>query len=132
MKHLAWLIALAVSLLAAPAWGHLGDKETCWIGYTEYRANLPGGRHANQATMRAFMVRADGTKRRPLAEELTRKADNWTQFGNWSPDGKLAILYHGSNSPENAALEEKHRGFRIAGRTSDCCLLDLASGELTN
>src|SRR5690349_16323449 len=34
------------------------------IGYTEFRTDLPGGRHANVVTRRAVVVRADGTGRR--------------------------------------------------------------------
>jgi hypothetical protein len=48
------------------------------IGYTEFRTNLPGGRHANVTTMRACLVNADGTGRHALAEELTRDPDTWT------------------------------------------------------
>src|SRR5439155_8271163 len=40
------------------------------IGYTEFHTDPPGGRHANVATMRAVVVRADGTGRRVLAGEL--------------------------------------------------------------
>src|SRR5262249_39141003 len=62
------------------------------IGYSELRTNLPGGRHVNVKTMRAVVVKADGTGRRVLAEELTREAGSWTQFTGWSPDGKAAIF----------------------------------------
>src|SRR5262249_27230581 len=62
------------------------------IGYTEYRTDLPGGRHANIKTRRAVVVKADGTGRRVLAEELTREAGYSTEFGGWSPDGKAARL----------------------------------------
>ena len=31
------------------------------IGYTELSTNLPGGRHANVVTMRAVVVKADGS-----------------------------------------------------------------------
>src|SRR5262245_18748365 len=44
------------------------------IGYTEFRTDLPGGRHANVKTRRAVVVKADGRGRRVLAEELTREA----------------------------------------------------------
>jgi TolB protein len=105
---------------------------TGWIGYTEYRADLPGGRHPNQASMRAFMVQADGTRRRALGEELTGKPDTWTQFAGWSPDGRLAIFYSCANKPDNAALEEKQQTFRFEGRSSDCYFFDLAIAQLTN
>src|SRR3954449_11228387 len=65
------------------------------IGYTELRTDLPGGRYVNVWTMRATVVKADGTGRRVLAEELTREKGYWTQFYGWSPDGKTAILLRG-------------------------------------
>jgi TolB protein len=34
------------------------------IGYTELRTDLPGGRFVNVATMRAVVIKADGTGRR--------------------------------------------------------------------
>src|SRR5215831_11305230 len=83
------------------------------IGYTELRTNLPGGRHANVRTMRAAVVKADGSGRRLLAEELARPPDTWSQFGGWSPDGRTAILARGWQSPQNARWEEEHRTFRF-------------------
>src|SRR5262249_7798431 len=62
------------------------------IGYTEFRTDLPGGRYVSEATMRAVLVKADGTGRRVLAEELTREKGSWTQLVGWSPDGKAARL----------------------------------------
>lgn len=103
-----------------------------WIGYTELRTNLPGGRHANEATKRACMVQADGSKRRVLGLELTDKPDSWTQFSGWSPDGKLAILLRASNPSDNAALEEKQSDFRMERRTCDGYLFNLATEKLTN
>ena len=50
------------------------------IGYTEFRTDLPGGRYVNVATRRAVVVKADGTGRRVLAEELTREAGASTQL----------------------------------------------------
>lgn len=82
------------------------------IGYTEFRTDLPGGRHANVGTMRAVVVRADGIGRLVLAEELTREPDTWTQFAGWSPDGRQAIVGRGWESPENARCEEEHKQFR--------------------
>ena len=104
------------------------------IGYTELRTNLPGGRHANVRTMRAAVVRADGTGRRFLAEELAKEPDNSTQFAGWSPDGKTAIIGAGWQSPENAKWEEENKRFRMdEGQWKlDSHLLDLASGKLTN
>jgi Tol biopolymer transport system component len=104
------------------------------IGYTELHTNLPGGRHGNVTTMRAVMVKADGTGRRVLAEELTREKHSWTQFSGWSPDGKTAILGRGWESAENGKWEEEHRDFRFTaeGWLYDMYLLDLASGKATN
>ena len=71
------------------------------IGYTEFRTDLPGGRYVNVVTMRAAVVKADGTGRRVLAEELTREKNYWTQFNGWSPDGKIAIFSRAWESDEN-------------------------------
>ncbi len=104
------------------------------IGFTEFRTNLPGGRHANGISMRAGAVRADGTRHRRLAGELSRKPNTWTQFAGWSPDGHQAIVGCGWESPENAAWEEEHKTFRFTaeGWLYDTLLLDLGSGKLTN
>ncbi len=82
------------------------------IGYTEFRTDLPGGRHANVKTRRAVVVKADGTGRRVLAEELTREAGYWTQFVGWSPDGKAARLSRDWKSEEVGKWEEEHKTFR--------------------
>ena len=104
------------------------------IGYTELRTDLPGGRYVNQATMRAVVVKADGTGRRVLGEELTREKGTWTQFYGWSPDGKTAILLRGWESEENGKWEEEHKTFRYSaeGWLYDGYLFDLASGKATN
>ncbi|MFN7892327.1 MAG: hypothetical protein ACK5OC_18670, partial [Pirellula sp.] len=56
------LLILSINLVLA---GHtLADEPTSeqpLIGYTELQTNLPGGRHANVRTMRATVVRADGS-----------------------------------------------------------------------
>src|SRR5206468_4790219 len=83
------------------------------IGYTEFRTNLSGGRHANVITMRAAVVKADGSGRRLLAEELTSEANTWTQFAGWSPDGRVAVLNRGWESLENGKWEEEHKTFRF-------------------
>src|SRR5262245_61156273 len=99
------------------------------IGYTEFRTDLPGGRYVNVATRRAVVVKADGTGRRVLAEELTREKGSWTQDPGWSPDGKTAIITRGWESPENAKWEEEHKTFRFSadGWLYDGYLLDLKS-----
>lgn len=104
------------------------------IGYTELRTNLPGGRRANVTTMRAMMVKADGTGRRALAESLTGEANAWTQFAGWSPDGRTAFIGRGWESPENGVWEEEHKTFRFnaEGWLYDMYMLDLASGKLKN
>ena len=99
------------------------------IGYTEFRTDLPGGRYVNVWTMRAAVVKADGTGRRVLAEELTREAGSWTQFVGWSPDGKatkqspaldkkkselIKNLVHGmSLSPDGKRSAFEDPGYRL-------------------
>lgn len=103
------------------------------IGYTEYRTNLPGGRHANIVTMRACVVREDGTGRRVLAESLTKEPNAWTQFSGWSPDGKTAIIGRGWESKENGAWEEAHKTFRFSeGWLYDMYLLTMRTGKTRN
>lgn len=104
------------------------------IGYTELRTDLPGGRHANVSTMRAMVCRADGTDRRPLAEELLDEPGAWTQFAGWSPDGGTAIVIRGWESEENARWEEEHGQFRYTagGWLMDTFLVDAATGAAAN
>lgn len=104
------------------------------IGYTELRTDLPGGRHANVATMRAAIVGIDGRGRTLIAEDLSRAPDSWTQFAGWSPDGRLAIVGRGWESPDNARWEEEHRQFRYTaeGWLFDMYLVDPAGGPATN
>jgi TolB protein len=106
---------------------------TALIGYTEYRTNLPGGRHVNNKTRRAVVVQADGKGRRVLGEELIPDKDSWLEFTGWSPDGKTAILTLGWESDENGKWEEEHGTFRLGdGWRYDGCLFDLATGKATN
>ena len=104
------------------------------LGYTELRTNLPGGRHANVRTMRAVVVKADGSGRRLMADSLADDPESWTQFAGWSKDGKTAIISRGWESVENAKWEEEHRGFRFTndGWLLDSYLVDLATGKATN
>lgn len=111
------------------------DRKTAQLlGYTELRTDLPGGRHANVRTMRAAVVRVDGTGRRLLADDLAHDQDSWTQFAGWSPDGTTAILGRGWQSPENARWEEEHRTFRFTpkGWLYDSYLMDLTTGRTVN
>jgi Tol biopolymer transport system component len=102
------------------------------IGYTESRTDLPGGRYVNVRTRRAVVVKADGTGRRVLAEELTREVGSWTEFG-WSPDGKAARLSRYWKSEEVGKWEEEHKDFRTTGDgvRHDIYLVDLAGGKAT-
>src|SRR5713226_8179265 len=84
-----------------------------FIGYTELRTNLPGGRHANVTTMRAAASKADGSGRRTLAEKLTLERHSWSQFAGWSPNGGVAIIGRGWESPENGKWEEEHKTFHF-------------------
>src|SRR5262249_50173077 len=87
----------------------------------------------NEATRRAAVVKADGTGRRVLAEELTREAGSCTQFVGWSPDGKAARLSRYWKSEEVGKWEEEHKDFRETGDgvRYDAYLVDLASGKAT-
>lgn len=126
--------SLFALLLIAPSLALGGEtKPNFLIGYTEGRNDLSGGQFLNWETNRACVVRADGTGRRVLAEELVKKPHSWTQFAGWSPDGRKAIIGSHWESPENAAWEREHKTFRMTeGWLSDACLLDIASGKLEN
>ena len=103
-------------LIVLASWGDAFAEDTPavrWIGYSQYCTNLPGGRHANVRTMRAWAVQSDGTDRMQIATELADEPDSWTQFAGWSPDGRTAVIGRGWQNPENAAWEEKHRTFRM-------------------
>jgi Tol biopolymer transport system component len=104
------------------------------IGYTELQTDLPGGRYVNCGTMRAAVVKTDGTGQRILAEELTKEKNSSTQFRGWSPDGKIAIFSREWMSDENGKWEEEHKDFRYpkGGYSCDGYLFDLAAGKATN
>jgi TolB protein len=104
-----------------------------WIGYSEGRNDLPGGQFDNWVTQRACLVRADGTQRKVLAEELVTEPHSWTQFAGWSPDGRVAIIGRHQETPENAAWEREHKTFRMTeGWLSDVILLEPESGQHRN
>ena len=126
-------IAMVLLGLVATVAARAGSPEPL-IGYTELRTDLPGGRHANVATMRAAVVGLDGTGRRRIAEGLSREPDSWTQFAGWSPDGRLAIVGRGWESLNNGRWEEEHQQFRYTaeGWLYDMNLVDLATGAATN
>ena len=125
-----WIFAAAFSFARAEQ----PDAGAQLLGFTEFRTDLAGGRHANVRTMRAVVSRIDGGARRELAAELAREENAWTQFAGWSPDGRTAIIGRGWQSPENARWEEEHRQFRhVKGAwLLDAFLGDLASGRATN
>lgn len=128
---------ILVCLLTCPLALLLGaeaEASAPLLGFTEFRCNLPGGRHANVRTMRAVVARPDGTGRREMAAEIVDKPDAWTQFVGWSPDGKMAIVSRGWQSPENARWEEEHKRFRHTkdGWLVDAFLVELATGRATN
>ena len=104
------------------------------IGFTQFRTNLSGGRHANVTTMRARVVSADGTQDRAISDDLATGDHSWTQFAGWSPDGTRAIIGCGWESPENAHWEEEHRTFRFSeeGWLYDVHLVDVADGQSVN
>jgi Tol biopolymer transport system component len=130
------LLCLAMAaLLCLGSADPVSSKEpVALIGYTELSAALPGGRHANVASMRACVVGADGAGRRMVAEALTSEKDTWTQFAGWSPDGRQQVIGRGWESPENARWEEEHKQFRFAatGWLYDCYLVDVGSGAAKN
>ncbi len=102
-----------------------------WIGFTEFRTDRLGGRQSNVTTMRATLVRTDGSGHRRLGERHTRKPNTWTQFAGWSPDGRQAIIGCGWESPENAKWEEDHKTFRFnaTGWLYDTVLVNLTTGK---
>ena len=131
------ILCLGVAAAALGPGALAADKDDAvpdlLIGYTEFRTDLPGGRYVNVATRRAAVVKADGTGRRVLAEELTREAGYATQFVGWSPDGKAARLSCDWKSEEVGKWEEEHKDFRTTGEgvRHDAYLVDLASGKAT-
>jgi TolB protein len=104
------------------------------IGFTQLRTNLPGSRHANVRTMRAVVIRADGTQQEELAEQLADEPDAWTQFAGWSPGGQQAVVLRGWQDPQNAIWEEEHRTFRMepGNWLVDACLVDRSTRRVTN
>lgn len=131
MKLLFVFVALVLSV---PAAADEPVPSTPLIGFTELQTNLPGGRHANVRTMRAAVVRADGSGRRLISPELANEPDTWTQFAGWSPDGRTAVIGRGWQSPANARWEEDHKTFRhtAEGWLYDAYLVDIATGQATN
>jgi Tol biopolymer transport system component len=113
---------------ALPAWP---DR---LIGYTQLRTELPGGRHPNVRTMRAMVMKADGSDPRQIAGELADEPDAWTQFAGWSPDGNTAVISRGWQSPANAQIEEQQKGFHFTkdGWLLDSNLVDIKSGKTEN
>lgn len=132
MKILTFIAVTA--LVLSPCHADEPANAVSLIGYTELQTNLPGGRDANVRTMRAVVCNTDGSNRRLLASELADNADAWTQFAGWSPDGRQAIVARGWQDPENARWEEEHKTFRFLPDkwALDSCLVDMATGKVTN
>jgi Tol biopolymer transport system component len=133
--RIRWLCLFAA--LACPRFVTFADdvapRPTGVIGYTEYRADLPGGMHPYFTSLRAHVVNADGSGRKPVGASLVNEPHAWTQFAGWSPDGKIALINRGWESPENAAWEEEHQTFRMTqGWLNDVYLLDMTTEQLVN
>lgn len=128
------LTILLTSVLTPATHANEESDQQPLIGYSEFQTNLPGGRHANVTSMRARAVRADGTGRLILADDLITRPHMWTQFAGWSPGGKQAIIGCGWESPENGQWEEEHKTFRFnkEGWLYDTYLVDIATGKSTN
>jgi TolB protein len=128
------VLLLAAGLCFPFQWSPAADgPPDLLIGFTQRRNDLPSGQFDNWCTARASVVRADGTGDRPVAATLAMKPHSWTQFAGWSPDGRQAIVLSCWESPENAAWERAHKTFRLTqGHLTDCCLVDLATGAVTN
>lgn len=133
---LAKHITLAFLVFVVSGFGQSAEagRSATLLGFTEFRTDLLGGRHANVRTMRAMVAKADGSGRRELAAEIVREPDAWTQFAGWSPDGKTAVISRGWQSTENARWEEEHKQFRHTkdGWLVDAFLVELATGRATN
>ena len=127
----ALLLAFSTALPGASAPAAWPEQ---FIGYTELRSDLPGGRHANVRTMRATVVKADGTGRRLVAAELADDDDTSTQWAGWSPDGNMAVIHRSWKSQENAKWEEANKAFRFTkeGGLLDSYFVDLATGKAEN
>jgi len=83
--------------------------------------------------MRARVVRADGSGRARIADELANEPVAWTQFVGWSPEGRQAIVSRGWQDPENAKWEDEHKTFRMEpGKWMlDSCLVEIATGKVS-
>ncbi|MBN1352804.1 PD40 domain-containing protein [candidate division KSB1 bacterium] len=127
-------LAAAIILLGATTMAATRGTDGYFIGYTELRTDLPGGRAANIMTSRAFVVRVDGKCRREVAPQLITNANTWTQFAGWSPDGRHAIISCGWESSENAAWEDEHKTFRMipGAWMLDCYLVEMSTGKAMN
>ena len=82
------------------------------IGYTEFRTDLTGDRYANVRTQRALLIRADGSKRKLVAAHLADDPNAWTQFADWSPDGKkllMTSLVNGVSKPFLMDLDGRNK-----------------------
>ena len=123
---------VASVLLLVPS-SATGEQARGQIGYTEFQAGLKGGMFPFQTSMRACVIDADATNRREIAPDLSARENSWTQFSGWSPDGRLAVVGSGWESPENAAWEKANGGFRMTeGWLYDMWLFDLEKRRRSN
>jgi Tol biopolymer transport system component len=133
LRLYAVLLCTAINIGSSAVCGAADEPPPLLIGYTESRNDIEGGQFFNWETSRACVVRADGTGRRVIGEELIQQDHAWTQFAGWSPDGQQAVLLSLWESPDNAAWERAHRTFRMTeGWLVDTCLFDLATGRIQN
>ena len=105
------------------------------IGYTEFRTDLPGGRYVNVGTMRAAVVKADGTGRRVLAEELTREKgylDAVRRLVAGRQDGHLPPRLEERRERQVGGGAQGLPLQRATAVSYDVYLFDLASGKATN
>ncbi len=126
------LLLILLCLLADPS-DSAELTSDWWIGYTQGRNDLPEGQFANWSTQRAHIVRADGSDRRAIAQELALEPNHWTQFAGWSPDGSRSVVLSIWEDRNNALWEREHKTFRMTeGWLVDACLVDINSGEARN
>ena len=111
------------------------------VGFSDSRCDDPRGQTYNWRTKRAMVVAADGTGTREVGRSLIDQPDVWTQFAEWSPDGRIAVVHRTWESDENFAWERANKQFRMKGGTGepgsggwllDSCLVDLATGKTEN
>jgi Tol biopolymer transport system component len=115
-------------LLLAPLSAVAADRPAGWIACSEFRTNLPT-RHDNFVTMRAWILRADGSGGSEVAPSIIDRPDTWCGFEGWSADGRYALLTRTYNPADNAAFEENNNTFRIDRWQLDGFLVEIRDGR---